>query len=77
MTNIICDMCKKSIPDASRRYSWNTRNERYDTILDKDICPSCLDKLDNSVNKEMQSSTVFGYKDYRSNAVSLLKKSCK
>jgi len=77
MTNIICDMCKKSIPDASRRYSWETRDDRYSTIYDKDICPSCLDKLDNSVNKKMQSSTIYGYKDYRSNAKSILMKSCK
>lgn len=77
MTNIICDMCKKPIPDAIRRYSWSTRDQRYDTILDKDICPSCLDKLNNNVMKKMANSSTFGYKEHRANTKSILLKSCK
>ena len=77
MTNIICDMCKKPIKDAMRRWSWSTRDQRYDTILDKDICPKCMNKLDDTVRDKMEKSPTYGFKEYRANAKSILLKSCK
>jgi hypothetical protein len=59
MTNIICDFCKKPIPDATRIYSWEKRHERYDTIKDKDICPDCLKVLEEEMHAELAGRALF------------------
>ncbi len=61
MTNIICDFCKKPIPEAVRIYSWEKRYERYDTIKDKDICPDCLKVLEDEMHAELEEKTVFQF----------------
>ena len=61
MTNIICDFCKKPIPDAIRVYSWEKRYERYDTIKDKDICPDCLKVLEDEMHAVLEESPVFQF----------------
>ena len=63
MTNIICDICKKPIPDAVRIYSWEKRYERYDTIKDKDICPDCLAQLEEEIYAEMEKRADFQFLD--------------
>ena len=63
MTNIICDFCKKPIPEAVRIYSWQKRYERYDTIKDKDICPDCLKRLDDEIHAELEEREVFQFGD--------------
>jgi len=65
MTNIICDFCKKSIPDAARVYSWEKRYERYDTIKDKDICPDCLKVLEDEMHAELKERTVFQFSEVK------------
>jgi hypothetical protein len=77
MTNIICDMCKKSIPAAKRRYTWKTRNNRYDTILDKDLCPACLEKLEEQTKHTFESKENFGFHAYRTTYQEILKKTTK
>jgi hypothetical protein len=77
MTNIICDMCKKSIPSAKRRFTWKTRQSRYDTILDKDLCPACLEKLENETRDSFENKENFGFNTYRAAYQELLKKTCK
>jgi len=59
MTNIICDFCKKPIPEAVRIYSWEKRYERYDTIKDKDICTDCLKVLEEEIHAELAGKTLF------------------
>lgn len=38
MTSIICDSCKKSVPNAMRE-------ENYWTIVNRDLCASCYKEL--------------------------------
>jgi hypothetical protein len=63
MTNIICDICKKPIPDATRIYSWAKRYARYDTIKDKDVCPNCLAALEDKIHAEMENRDEFQFND--------------
>jgi hypothetical protein len=65
MTNIICDFCKKPIPEATRIWSWQKRYERYDTIKDKDICPTCLKMLDDEIHDEMEERDLFQFGEVR------------
>jgi hypothetical protein len=65
MTNIICDICKKPIPDAVRVYSWEKRYERYDTIKDKDICPDCLFRLDEEIHAELEKKDKFEFHEVK------------
>ncbi len=74
MTNIICDMCKKPIPNATRNWSWNTRNMRYDTIKSKDFCPACLAKLDGNVRDDMEKKDAYRYDEYKASLNSQLTK---
>lgn len=75
MTNIVCDICKKPIPYATRNWSWKTRYARYDTLKSKDLCPACLDALDGSVRAHFESKENFGFMEYKSTLDSSLKKS--
>ena len=77
MTNIICDLCKKSIPSATRRYSWKTRDARYITRLNKDLCPSCSKKMEDSVAGNIAKKDTYGFKDYQYNMVNFLQKRCR
>lgn len=72
MTEIICDVCRKAIPNSVRCYSWESRNERYDTIKDKDICPACLNELDGEVRKEMEAVPKYTFGGHRETFVSKL-----
>ena len=72
MTEIVCDSCKKAIPSAKRNYSWETRDDRYDTIKDKDLCPECLAELGNTVMQEMESETEFTLMGYQKTLVDKL-----
>ena len=74
MTNIICDICKKPIPYASRNWSWKTRYMRYDTIKSKDLCPTCLAELDGAVRGHFEGKDSFGFVEYKSTLDSELKK---
>jgi len=72
MTNIICDICKKPIPEAVRIYSWQKRYERYDTVKDKDICPDCLALLEEEVHAEMEKKNRFEFGDSKKTLVGKL-----
>ena len=74
MTNIICDMCKKPIPYATRNWSWKTRDMRYDTLKSKDLCPDCLAKLDGIIRDDMEAKDNFGFMDYKKTLASELQK---
>ena len=66
MTNIVCDICKKVIPDSTRNYSWETRYARYDTIKDKDLCPDCLGDLNDEIGGVMENHSKYGFETYKS-----------
>jgi hypothetical protein len=72
MTEIVCDICRKVIPNSVRSYSWESRNERYDTILDKDVCPACLDELDGAIRQVMETEDQYTYGGHRETLVSKL-----
>ena len=65
MTEIVCDSCRKVIPSATRNYSWESRDDRYDTIKDKDLCPECLATLDGAILKEMESEAQFSFPGFQ------------
>ena len=72
MTEIVCDICRKAIPNSVRCYSWETRNERYDTIKDKDICPACVDELEGEIHKVMGTSDKYTFGGHRETLVNKL-----
>lgn len=60
MTSVICDHCKKSIPNAVRQVN-------YKTILDKTLCLPCNKELDEVVNERVYkdgSYSLDGFKTY-------------
>ncbi|MBN1698377.1 MAG: hypothetical protein JW881_12755 [Spirochaetales bacterium] len=60
-----CDITKKPIQNASNVYSWEMREFRYDMILDKDISPDGMRKLEDSVRKEMEKKRSFNFLEHK------------
>jgi hypothetical protein len=61
MTITYCDITKKPVPAATTNYTWETKERRYDTILDKDLSPDGAEKLHKEVYKEMESRKTFNF----------------
>jgi hypothetical protein len=60
-----CDITKKPIKNASNVYSWELREFRYDMILDKDISPEGMRKLEDSIRKEMEKRKTFNFLEHK------------
>ena len=65
MTNILCDICKRPIPEAIRSYSWATRFDRYDTLKDKDFCVDCQTVLEKAVDEELAKNEDYRFVDQK------------
>ena len=65
MTVTHCDITKKQITPR-RSYSWATRFDRYDVILDKDISPKGMEILEADLHKQMEKTTEFKFLQYKS-----------
>jgi hypothetical protein len=58
MTSISCDACKKHISEARK-------DVNYITILDKDLCMSCSDKLTETTKRQAIAHAPYGFRDYQ------------
>ena len=47
MINVICDMCKKPIPEA-------VKDKNYVTFMDKSLCVSCMREFQDEVREIME-----------------------
>jgi hypothetical protein len=70
MINVICDSCKKAIPDAKSGVT-------VTYVQDKAICEPCREKLENSVREQMQKSKSYSLKEYQDKYIKELQKQCK
>ncbi len=58
MTAIFCDICKKEVPGARK-------DVNYVTVLEKDLCLSCEEKLRVSIKQVMATRKPYVFKDYQ------------
>ena len=65
MTVTICDITGEQIDNATSNYTWDTREDRYDTLLDKDLSVAGVAKLDQAVQEEMEGKAEFGFMDHK------------
>ncbi len=71
MTSIMCDSCKKPVPDA-------LRGETYYTLLNRDLCAACFKDLHLAVQEVMEPRRPqYSFTDYRKEFVATLNKFCK
>ena len=74
MNVLYCDITNKPIRKQTTVYSWETKDDRYDTILNKDLSPDGMKKLLGDVEKKMSSKRIYSLRDYQTNLkASLLK----
>ncbi len=65
MTVTICDITGKQIDNATSNYTWETRGDRYDTLLDKDLSVEGMAQLEDAVRKELGGTAEFQFMDYK------------
>ncbi len=65
MTITYCDITKKQVPAATTNYTWETKERRYDTILDKDLSPAGMQKLEEDVYSEMEQRKTFNFMEHK------------
>jgi hypothetical protein len=58
MTDIICDVCRKPVAEA--RKDWN-----YVTLMDKDLCLDCEEKLRVTMRKITKARQPVVFKEYQ------------
>ena len=66
MTITYCDATGKAVPRGTTNYTWETRVNRYDTVLTKDLSPAGMVILDDLTNRSMESKNRFEFMDYKS-----------
>ncbi len=67
MTDIVCDVCGTSVPDA--RKDWN-----YVTLMDKDLCLDCEEKLRVTMRKTTGARRPIVFKEYQDSLAKTLNK---
>ena len=67
MTAIFCDVCKKEVPGARKDIN-------YVTILEKDLCLSCEEKLRVTMRQYTAASQPVVYKNYKETLARTLSK---
>jgi hypothetical protein len=65
MTITYCDITKKQVPAATTNYTWETKERRYDTLLDKDLSPAGKQKLEEDVYREMEQRKTFNFMEHK------------
>ena len=65
MTITYCDITKKPIENATSNYTWDTKERRYDTILDRDLSPEGMRKLQDEIFKEMDTRKTFNFMEHK------------
>jgi hypothetical protein len=58
MTAIFCDICKKEVPGARK-------DVNYVTVLEKDLCLSCEERLRISIKQVMAERRPYVFKEYQ------------
>jgi hypothetical protein len=61
MTITYCDITKKPVPGTTTAYSWEIRDNRYDTIQDKDLSIDGMTQLEDEVQKRMGERTIYSF----------------
>jgi hypothetical protein len=69
MTAIFCDSCKKEVPGARKDIN-------YVTVLDKDLCLSCEERLRQSLRQQTAARRPVIFKEYQDTLSRTLQKLC-
>jgi hypothetical protein len=70
MINVICDSCKKAIPDAQKDV-----NVFY--VLDKTLCKSCEGKINEAAAEQMSRSKSYSIKQFHDKYIKEMQRRCK
>ena len=65
MTVVYCDITGDEVPAGTTNYTWATRENRYQTILDKDISPSGRQKLDQAMYEHFSDREKFDFMEWK------------
>jgi hypothetical protein len=65
MTVIYCDITKKPIENATTTYTWETRENRYDTLKSKDLSVEGKAKLDATIHNAMEERKIFSFGEWK------------
>ncbi len=65
MTVTYCDVTGKQVPRATTNYTWETRENRYETLLNKDLSPDGRAQLDAATERMMTNKNLFAFMDYK------------
>jgi hypothetical protein len=66
MTVIYCDITGDEVPAGTTNFSWATREQRYQTLLDKDLSPAGRRKLDQAVYEHFSDKEKFDFMEWKS-----------
>ena len=65
MTVTICYITGNQIDKATTKYTWETRDDRYDTLLDRDLSVEGMAQLNAAVQEEMEGKAEFAFMDHK------------
>jgi hypothetical protein len=69
MTAIVCDSCKKVVPNARK-------DVNYAVHMEKDVCVACREELEDITKKQMLARSPYTFKDYWTAYTANLNKMC-
>jgi len=65
MTITYCDVTGKPVPRGTTNYTWESRFNRYDTYMNKDLSPEGMAALEDLTHRSMESKNRFEFMDYK------------
>jgi hypothetical protein len=65
MTITYCDVTGKAVPQGTTNFTWATRENRYDTLLTRDLSPAGQAELDELTYRSMGSKDKFEFMEYK------------
>jgi hypothetical protein len=65
MTVTYCDVTGKAVPKGTTNFTWATRENRYNTLLTRDLSPDGQTELDDLTYRSMANKDKFEFMDYK------------
>ena len=74
MTITYCDVTGKAVPRGTTCYTWETRFNRYETEMNKDLSPEGMATLEDLTHRSMETKNRFEFVDYKATRKAALDK---
>jgi len=74
MTITYCDVTGKAVPKGTTNFTWKTRANRYETLLNRDLSPDGAATLDDLTYRSMGVKERFEFLDYKATRKAALEK---